>query len=328
MSHSVSSARYSTAHTPRPNRASHWSEIIADAYFPLNLDFREPLHFNGKLSRLGLGAVGLSRLTSDPARYERRARHIKQARDEEYLVTIPKASAVEFRQMGKEVRCEPGGFIIERGDEPYRFMYARPNDLFVLKVGKSELSERVHQPDRFCARVFDATRGPARLFTSMVEHAQHNADGAGALAEETLGRQLLEFLALALTDNAPSGEEAATAVRAGHLDRIDRFLRANLKSPDLTPDLIAVACGISKRYLHDLYRGKNLTVSQQIREYRLLAARDQLTAGVRGPLSDIAYRFGFPDQAQFSRVFKARFGRSPSQYRAGYAQPRATIRRP
>ena len=35
-----------------------------------------------------------------------------------------------------------------------------------------------------------------------------------------------------------------------------------------------------------------------------------------GPMSDIAYRFGFADQAQFSRLFKAMFGQTPSGYRA------------
>lgn len=309
-------ARYSTAHTPRTERASHWGAIISDAYFPLNLTFRDPLRFDGRLSHLGLGNVGLSRLTSEPVQYERRQSHIKQASEEKYLVTIPKASAVEFRQMGKEVRCEPGGFIIERGDEPYLFKYEKPNDLFVLKVSKSDLGDRVHHPDRFCARAFDATQGSARLFTSMVVHAQKNAQGAGHLAETTLGRQLLELLVLALTDDAPSGETAASAVRTGHLERTDRFIRAHLEDAALSPEMIANACGISKRYLHDLYRNKNATVSQQIRDYRLMAARDQLALGLTAPMSDIAYRFGFPDQANFSRLFKARFGTTPSAYRA------------
>jgi AraC-like DNA-binding protein len=34
------------------------------------------------------------------------------------------------------------------------------------------------------------------------------------------------------------------------------------------------------------------------------------------PMAEIAYRFGFSDQAQFSRLFKAMFGQTPSSYRA------------
>ncbi len=74
------------------------------------------------------------------------------------------------------------------------------------------------------------------------------------------------------------------------------------------------ACGISKRYLHDLFKDVNGTVSQQIRDQRLVAARDRLQASRDLSISEVAYRFGFADQAQFSRLFKAKFGMTPSEF--------------
>lgn len=307
---------FTTADTPPQDRSSQWNAIIADAYFPLQTHFRDPLQFNGTLSRVVLGHVGLSRLTSAPVNYERRPRHIREAREEEYLITIPKTSAVEFRQLGKDVRCEPGSFILERGDEPYRFMYADPNDLFVLKVRKSLLAERVRQPDRFCARVIDATSGTANLFSTMVNHAQSQVGHAGQVACETIGRQLLELLGLALEEENGVAGSNASSVRAAHLSRVDQFVRSNLRNPDLSPDLIATGCGISKRYLHDLFKDVNSTVSQQIRDQRLVAARDRLAIVGEITMADVAYRFGFSDQAQFSRLFKAKFGIPPSDFRA------------
>jgi AraC-like DNA-binding protein len=38
-------------------------------------------------------------------------------------------------------------------------------------------------------------------------------------------------------------------------------------------------------------------------------------------MAEIAYRFGFCDQAQFSRLFKAKFGLSPSDWRKSGAGP-------
>lgn len=32
-------------------------------------------------------------------------------------------------------------------------------------------------------------------------------------------------------------------------------------------------------------------------------------------MAEIAYRYGFSDQAQFSRLFKAQFGMTPSDWR-------------
>ncbi|NHX27909.1 DNA-binding protein, partial [Escherichia coli] len=193
------------------------------------LHFRDPLAFQGQLTCMRLGHVGLSRLASAPVNYERRPNHIREAREEEYLVTIPQTSAVEFRQLGRDVRCEPGGFIIERGDEPYRFMYADPNDLFVLKVRKKVLAERVRQPDRFCARVVDATSGTASLFTTMVRHAQAQGGDASLSAGETIGRHLLELLGLALQDENDVEASSVSSVRAAHLNRVDQFIRAHLK---------------------------------------------------------------------------------------------------
>lgn len=306
-----------TAQTPGANRAARWTEIIGETYFPLHLDFRDPEHFNGTLRHWSLGNVALSRLTSDAASYTRRKRHLRDAVAEDYLVTIPRHTPVAFKQMGRDVVCDPGGFILERGDAPYRFHYELPNDLFVLKVSKDDLSARVSNPDRLCARVFDATRGSAQIFTSMAALAQDSGADVGPDAQDALGRQLLTFLALALNEATPDEEDAMTAVRAAHLARIDQFIRANLKTPDLSPDLIATHCGISKRYLHDLFRSANKTVLQQVREYRLSAVHDDLVTLHNEPLASIAYRYGFADQAQLSRLFKAKYGITPSAARRG-----------
>lgn len=308
------SLRFSTSDIKPQHRSSRWNTIVAEAYFPLDLQFQDPVHFNGQLSRASLGHVGLSRLSSDPVNYERRKSHIRKAQEEDYLVTLPRATPVEFRQLGRDVRCDPGGFIIERGDEPYRFLYDRPNDLFVLKVSRQALSERVRQPDRFCARVIDSTQGTAGLFAAMVNHVQSQVDKMSGASRETVGRQLLELLGLALNEASDASETSFSSVRAAHLTRIERFIRANLKNPDLSPELIAESCGISKRYLHDLFKDVNGTVGQQIRDQRLIAARDRLHASRDIPIFEVAYRFCFADQAQFSRLFKVKFGMTPSDF--------------
>ncbi len=305
---------YSTSDQPPASRADAWNAVIAESYFPLDLSFRDALHFNGHLQRATLGHVGFSRLISDPVRYERRRAHVSDTRQEEYLVTLPRSSPVEFHQLGKGVRCDPGGFIIERGDEPYRFMYEKPNDLFVLKVARKALSERVREPDRFCARVIDATSGAAALFAHMVAHVHAQMPNLDPAAGEVLGRQMLELLGLALDEAGNAADSGVSAVRAAHMTRVQRFIRANLKHPDLSPGFIATGCGISTRYLHDLFKDVNGTVSQQIRDQRLIAARDRLAASASVRIADVAYRFGFADQAQFSRLFKARFGTTPSEF--------------
>lgn len=295
-------------------RAAHWDSVIADTYFPLQLTFRDPSTFSGMLERRQMGQVSLSRLATEPMQYERRPNHITRAYEEEYLVSVPRFSPIDFKQLGREVRCDPGSFILERGDEPYRFSYATPNELLVLKVPKKALVEKIRNPDRFCARIIDARSGLPALFTAMMQQLQVLSDTQGHAAS-VLGRQIIEVLALALDTSVGEEGNIKTAVRAGHLRRAEQIIRQNLANQNLSPDFVAEGCGISKRYLHELFSDTNKTVSQFIREERLIAARDAIETSQSMAMAEIAYCFGFSDQAQFSRLFKSQFSITPSEWR-------------
>jgi len=309
------SGHYNTDQTPAAARADHWNAVIAQAYFPLDLTFRDAARFSGRLDMATVGDVSLSRLQTEPVQYERHRRHIAGTTEEQYLITIPRKSPVEFRQLGREVRCDPGGFIVERGDEPYRFAYGTANDLCVLKVAKPVLADKLRNPDRYCALVFNGREGIGSLFTTMAQQIQAQAP-SDALSGQVLGRHLVELLSLALDRNSEADQGAGSAVRAAHRRRAEAAILKNLSNPDLSPEVIADAVGISKRYLHELFAEVNCTVSQFVREQRLRAARDVLQMPNPGQMSDVAYRFGFSDQAQFSRLFKAMFGQTPSSFRA------------
>lgn len=295
-------------------RSAHWGRVITETYFPLHLTFRDPASFSGTLERRQMGSVSLSRLATMPLQYERRPTHISHTREEEYLITVPRLSPVEFRQIGREVRCDPGGFILERGDEPYRFAYDTANELSVLKISKKSLSEKVRDPDRFCAKIIDARTGLPALFTTMMKQL-HSLPLTEGRAAEVLGRQMVEVLALALDEAAVDDQQVRTSVRAGHLRRAEQIIRKHLSSPALSPEFVADACGISKRYLHELFGDTNQTVSQFIRDERLIAAREVITSSPALSMAEISYRFGFCDQAQFSRLFRAKFGQAPTDWR-------------
>lgn len=313
MTQDVSS--FSTAGLPPPDRAAAWTRTISEAYFSLDLDFQRPDAFQGVLTRTTLGDIGLSRLRSAPAAYRRRRRHLSGAQEEQYLVTLPRASPVEFSQLGRHVRCAPGGIVLERGDEPYRFQYERPNDLFVLKVPRSALTERIRAPDRFCAAPIDGASGPGALLAASIAAVPKARVGLDAHAADTVGRHLLELLALTLAGESGAMMSDDEPVREAHRRRARDFIERNIQSRKLSPHTVAEGCGVSTRYLHKVFQGEDITVAGLIRELRLMAAKRLLTAGGATSLAELAYRCGFADQAQFSRQFKSRFDQTPSEYR-------------
>lgn len=298
------------------DRSRHWHDAIAGAYFPLDLEFRDTANFSGELKIWPLGELSLSRLTSDPLEYRRMRHHLRNQADEHFLITVPTNGEIFFAQSGKDVRCQPGGYIVERSHEPYVFSHRDAADLWVVKVAGSALSGRVRQPDRFCSMQFDAAQGAGGLFCDMLHLVPARYDAMSADVRAMVGRQLIDLLVLALQSDERALASGQSTVRQGHLMRIEAFIRRHLNDPALDPDTIARGCGISTRYLHELFRDTNHTLGSWIRDQRLEACRAMLADGSsRQTIAEIAYDWGFGDQAQFSRAFKAQFGQSPKEFR-------------
>jgi AraC-like DNA-binding protein len=306
----------STSGIAPQDRSQFWHEAIASTYFPLDLKFRDAATFSGALANWQLGGVSLSRLTSDALQYKRLPHHFRAEKDEHFLVTVPARSEVFFSQGGKDVRCQPGGFILERSHEPYEFSHDDPSDLWVMKVEAKALGLRLRAPDRFCSLQFNAAEGAGGLFADMLHLIPGRFEAMNVEVRETVGKQLIDLLVLALKADERTLTTGASTVREAHLTRIESFVRRNLGDGGLDPEAIARACGISTRYLHELFRDTNQTVGSWIRDQRLAAAREALTdRSNKQGLAEIAYAHGFGDQAQFSRSFRSAYGMAPKDFR-------------
>jgi AraC-like DNA-binding protein len=308
--------RFSTAEVVPPQRARYWRDLVGETYFPLEVTIPRPDRFGGRIAIDKVGAVSISRHQSSGLAYRRDVRHLRREREEQFLITVPEQGEVAFSQSGQEVRCGAGGFILQRSHEPYEFSHREDSALWVVKVPSDILRSRLRAPDRFCARRFDAQEGAGALFVDFLRLLPHRLPQLGEEGRAAVGNHVLDLLVLALQDDERVLGSSETTVRAAHLQRIESFIRRNLHNPDLSPQVIADGCGISVRYLHQLFQDTGTTVIGWIREQRLLSCHAMLTGGAaRRTIADIAYSWGFSDQAQFSRAYRRRFGMSPREAR-------------
>lgn len=306
---------YSTYILPYIERADYWKEVINNAYFPLELNFRNPQDFQGKLSQWELGRIGVSRLSSSATCFKRMQHQIDDS-ESYFLITIPENQKVEFTQANHTVVCKPGSFILERSDLPYEFSFNKDNALWVIRIPLSLLRSKIREPDRFLYMEFDKQQGIGAVFYSFMQSVIQEYPFANESEQAILSNQLVDLLVLSLQNDDRVLMSREAGLRSVHLRNIESFVRENIRDPELSPDLISNACNISTRYLHTLFKGSNQTISQWIKELRLQSALSDIKANTSyTTLAEIAYRCGFKDQAQFCRLFKARFDCTPKKMR-------------
>jgi len=313
---------YATTDIPRHNRRQLWQEIVSTTYFPLDLSFAGGGDFHGRLDAGSLGPVSVSRNICDGLLYKRHSRHLLSEREECYLITVPEVGEIRFVQDGKDVRCRPGAFLIERSHLPYEFSHRHPSALWVLKIPSAILRARISCPERLATLQFDASRSVGALFVDTLRLAFARIDELDEAGRTLIGKHLIDLLAMAVESDDRVLVGHSSSVRNAHLHRCEHFIRAHLDDIKLTPQVVADGCGISVRYLHQIFERQGITVCAYIRNQRLSMCDTMLRdPDCRKSISEIAYHWGFGDQAQFSRNYRDRFGCTPSDVRAGSRTP-------
>ncbi len=307
---------FSTADCAAEDKNRAWARTLSKTYFPLSAECHNTSEFQGALRSWSLGILGLSDMTCDGVLYHRRRTDFANEKDSSLLITIPHAGEVNFKQAARSTKCAPGGFLVERGDIPYEFWHGRRNKLWVLKVPTASVRSRVGATDRLGALTFDATSGVGSYFVGAVRNTIECIDEIDEAARELAGQQLLDLLCLAMKSDNRILNSASSTIRSAHLQRAEQFIRDNLKNPRLSSQLVAESCGISLRYLQQLFAENDHSVIGYIRDKRLTRCDEALKSGSNAAtVTSIALEWGFYDQAQFCRHYRKRYGCTPTETR-------------
>jgi AraC-like DNA-binding protein len=96
-------------------------------------------------------------------------------------------------------------------------------------------------------------------------------------------------------------------------------------SRDLSAARIGFSLGITARQVHRLLEETTKTFYEHVLERRLIESHRLLTDRSCEALkvADIAHRAGFVDSSYFNRVFRTRFGDTPTGVREAAARARA-----
>jgi AraC-like DNA-binding protein len=100
--------------------------------------------------------------------------------------------------------------------------------------------------------------------------------------------------------------------------RARAFIAKHLCNPELDRTAVANETGLSVRRLNELFQLEGSSISREIATARLnrIAADLANSQLSHRSVSEIAYHWGIVNLQSFSRMFRKRFGQTPSEFRA------------
>ncbi len=229
-----------------------------------------------------------------------------------YTVNLPLSGSVEVGQFGREERFTTGSLVMMSGCEPLTFRRMTDNECIAVAMPQRFVEERLVNVEDICCRRLPSQEGVQRLVFASIATLQEEA---ASMSEYDLQRAVnivSELVVLAL-GNLADVRSSTSPVRAANLMRAKRIIRARCDNSDLTLQEVAVECGLSLRYLHDLFRDDGRTFREYIMYERLQRARRLLEVGspLTTNVTDVCLSTGFSNLSHFSTAFRRAFSVSP-----------------
>jgi AraC-like DNA-binding protein len=301
----------STAGVDIADRLAFWENYNADALVGLTCTTYQPDGLLARQLNLDLDAFRVAEIAGNPHAVERTPGKVRSQPKDATFVSMMIDGDAFFYHSGGCLTLRPSDTVVYDTDQPYLFGFGSSMHQLLVDIPR-ELDERCEFPLRSRGPVLvpgddpgaagTSARALRRVLLGLV------SDTAGA--PDAVGERVLDLVHAMCTGRG-------TSSGAAHLLAAKTYIAGHLGDPGLCVDDVARAVGVTPRHLNRAFAAEQTTVAQYLVARRLDRAKADLAApelaGLR--IADIAFRWGFSSQAHFSRLFRARFGCSPTEMR-------------
>ena len=309
-----------TLDLPSGQRFEYWKHILTNTFVPLEVSAPgNGDDFRGLLRGCELGSLRFIEVSAEAHTARRTARLVKAAPAGCYKIGLQLRGSSVLIQDGREATLTPGDFTLYDTDRPYTLAFSDPHRMLVLAFPRDMLGLPESRLAGLTAtRLPGASGGLATLIGPFLAQVTDLLDEVDGKDEVRLAGNVLDLLGTVLTERLDCSPADPDRAHRALMLQITSFIQEHLGEADLAPAQIAAAHHISLRQLHKLFHASGTSVAGWIRQRRLERCghdlRDPRWSG--RPVAAIGARWGYPDPAHFSRLFKAAYGVGPRDYRA------------
>lgn len=301
------------------DRCDSWRAAMADAFGPFEVQPRDR-HFTGQLRYQRRAGLQFNDLHYAGQNIERTRGNASCLSEEFYTFGMPVSGPLSVERRGESFDVAPGCVYLMNQGLPYKALAHGESGFRSLSISipSSALLLRSRNLPSFCKMDLAGSLKGSMLrtyFSQIFDNLDSwRDDELSAMCE-----QFIDLVAMFLLRGEQSqASEADSSVSIAHRTRILAYIRLHLSDPALDAESIAQGCGISTRYLYKILGKVGISVESTIFEQRLLKCREMLASPAERAqgIAELCYRCGFRQPAHFSRLFKARYGETPREFRA------------
>jgi AraC-like DNA-binding protein len=312
--------RVSTDMFPEKERLSAFREEFVRKILTMDMIDHSGGCPRADLSFVPLGPAAVGTLASAPAEFIREKHHLKDGTDG-FILEIVGSGPIVFAQAGEEHAYEAGSAAFIDHARPKRAFGPRNASVRNVTVNAAALKTLVCDPEDLAGRPIRP--GPAlRLLDSYLQSLAALDEPPPPDLASVIGAHLLDLVAAVLGPSRQAAETVAKrSVRAARVQAVITEIANRFNDPGFNVDGAARALGLSRRYVQELLEETGKPFTEHVQERRLGRAFALLTDRRCDhlPIIDIAYASGFGDVSHFNRMFRRRFGDTPSGVRGAAA---------
>jgi AraC-like DNA-binding protein len=312
---------FDTSIYPIDQRLGLWSDEVARAG-PCSIAAITSVGFHGRVKLSLRNQITVFDLNLGGVVETRTKKDVAYISPEDLYLSYPLAGAFWLDRGGVERTFEPGQICLRSLAVPERVAVVAI-ECMCLKIPAAPLQQRlpILNPLYEITKAADPMR--YNLLASFLDYFGGNLHQWGEDEFSQLSAHLYDLISLLILKPNASSAEDEMSVRIAHRERALAYIRTNLANPTINPTSVAEACGISVRYLYEIFKMANLGVEGCILDERVNRSRTLLNDAryLHVPVSTIGQMVGFKYTSHFVRSFHRRFGVTPGNFRCREQTP-------
>lgn len=304
----------STSDVADGERFEYWRAVTSNTYVAVNTELVGQLtgSWAARVENFDLGSMWISQHeNSCPMRYVRTEQHFESDHCDHFQFTMLRKGRAFIHQGGRVATVHAGDMMLYSASEPFALEFTEANSTITFQFPKSAIAETLKSPRLLTAKTLSGARGLGVIAAGTMLNVCSVRDLNTVQARCRMASAMLDVIATAL-DLELQDEAQVLGRHELLLEKIKRFLLANLDDPEINIQSIVRAHNITSRTVNRLFAQSGTTAMRWLWHQRLVASHKALMAGRVTQVSEVALAHGFSDFSHFSRAFKKAFGLSPS----------------